>query len=113
YQSWADCTRHFSDPRYIRAGGRPLLLIYRPGIIPNTRETVERWRLRLKNDFGHDAWFLMSQSFGDTDPRECGFDRAFEFTQHKFTQALPLSNSRFNMLDAKFSGQVFTYDEVI
>ncbi len=34
----------FRDPRYIRINGRPLLMVYRPKILPNARETVGRWR---------------------------------------------------------------------
>src|SRR5262245_21871127 len=36
--------RHFRDPRYIRVEGRPLLMVYRAGIIPDTRATITRWR---------------------------------------------------------------------
>ena len=31
----AEFARHFRDPRYIRLQGRPVLMVYRPGIIPD------------------------------------------------------------------------------
>ena len=40
----ADFLRHFRDPRYIRASGRPLLMIYRPALIPKARERLAAWR---------------------------------------------------------------------
>jgi glycosyltransferase involved in cell wall biosynthesis len=112
-QLLADWSRHFSDPRYIKVGGRPLLLIYRAGIIPNTRDTVNRWRQKLKDNFGYDAWFLMAQTFGDADPREFGFDGACEFPPHKITNDLPMSNSELTILDPQFSGRIYTYEQAI
>src|SRR5262249_11667901 len=38
----AEFMRHIADPRYIRVGGRPLLMLYRPGIIPKAAETMKR-----------------------------------------------------------------------
>jgi hypothetical protein len=43
-QMLTDFVRHFKDRRYIRIGGRPLLIVYRPGIIPGGKETIARWR---------------------------------------------------------------------
>jgi glycosyltransferase involved in cell wall biosynthesis len=109
----ADWSRHFDDPRYIRADGRPLMLIYRPDIIPDVVRTVERWRRKLSENYSHNPWFLMSQSFGNTDPRKFGFDAAFEFPPHKFTQGSSLCNDQLHLLDSDFSGQVFSYDHLV
>ena len=34
----------FRDRRYIRINGRPLLTIYRPGLLPNPKATFAHWR---------------------------------------------------------------------
>jgi hypothetical protein len=44
--------RHFRDPRYIRLQGRPVLMLYRPALIPDTAATVARWRQMCVHWFG-------------------------------------------------------------
>ncbi|HEX7894352.1 MAG TPA: glycoside hydrolase family 99-like domain-containing protein, partial [Terriglobales bacterium] len=39
----------FRDRRYIRINGRPLFMVYRPGLFPNMAETVARWREHFVN----------------------------------------------------------------
>jgi len=34
----------FSDDRYIKIDGRPLMLVYRPLLLPNARRTTDLWR---------------------------------------------------------------------
>ncbi|HTW27615.1 MAG TPA: glycoside hydrolase family 99-like domain-containing protein [Acetobacteraceae bacterium] len=105
--------RHFGDRRYIRLGGRPLLMIYRPALIPNTRETIGRWRALFRDIHGEDPLFVMSQSFAATDPRQFGMDGAVEFPPHKLVQGLPLLNDSLALLDPGFNAQVYDYDEVV
>ena len=35
---------YFRDRRYIRIGGKPLLMVYRPGLFPSAAQTAQRWR---------------------------------------------------------------------
>ena len=109
----ADLARHFKDPRYIRVGGRPLLIIYRPGGIPNSKETIARWRKKFDDEHGLSPLIFMCQGFNDIDPRDHGLDGALEFPPHKVAQGLPPRNKDLQILDSQFSGHVMDYDSVV
>lgn len=108
-----DFARHFKDPRYIRIQGRPLLMIYRPGLIPNVANVISRWRLIFKNKWRENPLIVMSQSFDDVDPRLCGMDGAVEFPPHKLTNSLTQLNAESTILDDTFEGHIFSYDDVV
>jgi len=76
-----DLRNYLTDTRYIRIDGKPVILIYRPGLLPDVKKTVERWRKYLR-DVGVGEVYLMCTygSFGDTIlPSTYGFDAGFEF----------------------------------
>lgn len=70
----------FSDDRYIRVNGKPFFLVYRPGIFPDIKRTLDVWRNEtLKSGLG-ELYLGYVQSFGlKTPPHELGFDCAIEF----------------------------------
>ena len=37
-------SKYFKDPRYIRVGDKPVLVIYRTDLLPDARATSDRWR---------------------------------------------------------------------
>ena len=109
-----DCFgRHFADPRYIRLQGRPLLMIYRAALIPDTRRTIAHWRAMFMERCGEDPIFLMAQAFGETDPRPFGIDGAIEFPPHKLVDGLPTINSQLDLLDTELTAQVYDYEQVV
>lgn len=113
-QPLIDCfVRYFRDPRYIHIDGRPLLMIYRPGIIPDSALTIARWRRLFREAYGADPIFVMSQSFGDNDPTEFGIDGAIEFPPHKIVSDLPCIKPQMVMFDPNFSGQIFDYSQIV
>lgn len=72
-------SQYFANPNYIRIDGRPLLLVYRPALLPHARETAQRWRDWLRaNGFG-EIYLAYTQSFEKDDPKHYGFDAAVEF----------------------------------
>jgi len=109
----SDYVRHFRDPRYIRLQGRPLLMIYRPGLIPDTGRAIARWRRLFAERFAEHPIIVMSQSFDDYDPRPHGLDGAIEFPPHKVTKDIPSINRDVQCLDDTFSGQVYRFDDVV
>jgi len=73
----------FADPRYIRIDGRPLLMLYRPGILPDATATIDRWRNHFVRIGEVDPFIVMAQAFGDEDPRSYGMDGAVAFPPHR------------------------------
>lgn len=109
----AEFARHFFDKRYIRVQGRPLLMVYRPRLIPDTKATVGRWRSLFRDRFNEDPLLMMAQGFGDEDPGEFGLDGAIEFPPHKVAMNLPNMIGEVDLLDSDFAGQVISYDRVV
>jgi glycosyltransferase involved in cell wall biosynthesis len=109
-----DCfARHFRDKRHIRVGGRPLLMVYRPGLIPDPPATIARWRRLFEERHGENPLMVMSQSFGAEAPAVFGFDGAIEFPPHKLVVGLALRNAELAYFDPRASGQVYAYDDVV
>ncbi|MBR0681725.1 glycosyltransferase [Roseomonas eburnea] len=109
----AEFARHFRDARYIRVGGRPVLMVYRPALIPETKATIARWRHLFREQHGEDPLLVMAQGFGDTDPRPYGLDGAIEFPPHKLTQDLQPIATGLDILDPDFTGKVHQYESVV
>jgi len=105
--------RHFADPRYIRLDGRPVLMIYRPGLVPNAPETIRRWRAMFTSLCGEDPIMMMGQGFDAIDPREFGLDGAIEFPPHKLTAHLPNINDTLTWLDMEAKTHVISYQETV
>ncbi|NHO32674.1 glycoside hydrolase family 99-like domain-containing protein [Acetobacter fallax] len=105
--------RHFSDPRYIHIDGRPLLMVYRPGVIPHCATTIARWRRLFLDACGADPIFVMSQSFGDNEPEKFGIDGAIEFPPHKVVGGLSCINPQMALFDMEFTGQIYDYSQVV
>jgi glycosyltransferase involved in cell wall biosynthesis len=108
----SEFARHFADPRYIRIGGRPVFMIYRVGIIPDARRTIERWRAIFREKHAVDPILIMAQSFREHDPAPFGLDGAIEFPPHKLTQDLPSINPELQLLDPDFKGHVYRYETI-
>lgn len=108
-----DIARHFRDKRYIRAEGRPLFILYRPDVVPNMASALEVWRSKFEQRHEERPIILMAQGFGNTDPRDYGFDGAIEFPPHKVASNLPKMNESLRFFDATFTAPVHQYDDVV
>lgn len=71
--------RYLRDPRYIRIDGRPLLLVYRPSLLPNPKQTAGRWRQWCRDNGIGEIYLAYTQSFEAVDPAQYGLDAAIEF----------------------------------
>jgi len=100
------------DQRYIRVNGRPLLIVYRPDILPNVMETVKLWRETCRNLGIADPYLVAAQTFKFENPNSVGFDAAVEFPPHT---TLPLHhlNHALDILNPKYEGNVVSYPDFV
>jgi hypothetical protein len=75
--------RAFKDPRYITIDGRPLMLIYRPTLIPDLLRTSEIWRSEVQKAGFPDLYLCWVESWGPPPggqgPKAFGLDASVGF----------------------------------
>lgn len=101
---------YLRDPRYLRVDGKPLLLVYRPGLLPEPMTTAQRWRTWCREDGIGEIQLVYVQSFDRIDPREIGFDAAVEFPPNNTTLKPITANQR--LLNPDFCGDVYDWREL-
>ena len=105
---------YLSDERYIRFGNRPVLIVYRVGLMPDAEATASRWReYCIKHSLG-DPYLIAAQTFGFEDPRPVGFDAAIQFPPHNqhFSPRF-LINSSVKFANPNYDSCLFSYPELI
>ena len=107
----AHLLRCFADPRYIRIDGRPLMMLYRPGILPDAKATVARWRDFFRANGEADPYVIMPQAFGENDPATFGMDAVAGFPPHKVSAHLENISAELALYDTAFTGAVHDYAE--
>jgi glycosyltransferase involved in cell wall biosynthesis len=101
------------DKRYVRVNGRPLLVVYRPSLLPNPRDTAEKWRhYCTKNNLGG-LYLVATQAFETDDPRPIGFDAAVEFPPHKLAEGAPVLNSQMEIINPNYQGVISDYSYMV
>ena len=109
----------FSDSRYIRIGGRPLFLIYRPADIIDVRSMLERFALQC-NLKGLDRPFFVAVDAHRVgyDFRSDGFDAILAFTPQlgvsspdAFEDKRSFSKFRRNLKKGIHSAKLKVFDE--
>ncbi len=106
----AHIARYLADSRYVRVEGKPLLLVYRPGLLPDARATTQRWRTWCREHGIGEIQLAYVQSFDRVDPRDIGFDAAVGFPPNNTTLA-PITG-RQRLLNPDYQGDVFDWREL-
>jgi glycosyltransferase involved in cell wall biosynthesis len=104
----AHLARYLRDPRYIRVDGKPLVIVYRPSLLPNAKETAARWRKWCRDQGIGEIYLCYVQSFEAVDPAQYGFDAATEFPPNNMAPDLFPEPLDFHNPD--FSGLVYDWD---
>ncbi|MFK3668492.1 glycoside hydrolase family 99-like domain-containing protein [Ochrobactrum teleogrylli] len=102
---------YMRDGRYITYDGSPVIVVYRPDILTNSKRTFDHWRKRAKEE-GFPGLFIVSVAFFVHDPKVCGADALVEFPPHQY-----LANSFIRKLphitNPDFRGNIMDYRSVM
>lgn len=109
----ADTASYMKHPRYLSVQDRPLFILYRASLIPDTAETLMRWREKWESDHGIRPLIYMVQSYMDRDPYALCCDGAIEFPPHKVSRDLKRRNREHLIFDKQFDGQIRAYADVV
>ena len=100
-------SKYLSDARYIRVSGKPLLIVYRPSLLPRPRETVQRWRKWCADNGIGEIYIAYTQSFEAANPADYGFDAAIEFPPNN--SAPPLITDTVTPASVDFNSTVYDW----
>ncbi len=106
-----DLARHMVDPRYLKIGGKPVLVVYRPELFPEAKATTERWRVLARELGLGEIRLLCTTAFGFSDYESHGFDGIIDFPPHAIdTDEI---TDKVTPLHAEFTGKVFDFPRVV
>ncbi|OWV83274.1 hypothetical protein ATY79_14960 [Rhizobium sp. R693] len=103
----ADLARYVRDERYIRINGKPLIVVYRPSLLPSAKETSDRWRNWFREHGIGEIYLAYTQSFETVDPEKYGFDAAIEFPPNN--SGPPIITDRVKKKHRDFDGIVYDW----
>jgi GT2 family glycosyltransferase len=106
-----DLMRYFRDPRYVRVNGRPMLLVYRVGLLPDFARTAAIWRRLCQSEGIGEIYLAMVASFEDAGkprtPQALGCDAVVQFPPHG--RGVPATLPP-GLRSTKFIGSIFDYE---
>jgi lipopolysaccharide biosynthesis protein len=103
--------RYFHDPRYIRIGGKPLLVVYRPHLLPAMVDTAARWRDWCRGNGVGEIFLAYAQSFEAVDPKTYGLDAAIEFPPNSGSP--PEITADVDLINRTYRGRIFDWTHLV
>lgn len=102
---------YLRDERYIRVNGKPLLVVYRPALLPDPAATAQRWREYCRQHGIGELYLVNVQSLDRMDPRHIGFDAAIDFAPNN---RIPVDiTTQVQPFRSNYGGKVFDYRAMV
>ncbi|WP_282349061.1 glycoside hydrolase family 99-like domain-containing protein [Pseudomonas sp. PS01301] len=107
-----DLLDSFRDSRYIKIDGKPLLIVYRPMLLPNVKDTADLWRKVCREQGIGEICLAFMQSFDSPHPADIGYDFAIQFPPLG-TAAKDIANHQDLLEPGRFTGSVRDYRSMV
>ena len=106
----AHVAEYLRDPRYLRVDGQPMLLVYRPGLLPDAAATAQRWRNWCRENGIGEIHLVYVQGFERPDPDDIGFDAAVEFPPNLHNPSSVAA--RQHLINPDYAGDILDWREL-
>lgn len=106
-----DMEKYIRDERYIKVKGKPLIIIYKPTLIPDIELMIDNWRKYLRDVGIGEAYIVAVKTFEITDKYKQIFDGFIEFPP--FGMEIQVMNNRLKYFNKKFKGVVYDYKKMV
>ncbi|MEJ8804056.1 glycoside hydrolase family 99-like domain-containing protein [Pontibacter sp. H249] len=103
------------DKRYIKYDAKPVLMVYKPTLFPDFKETASHWRKAAKEMGFPDLHLISVKGFGCEDPAEFGLDALVEFppaTPAGYIELDTHDKATIKLNNPEFSGKIYDYRKV-
>ncbi len=104
-----DIVPALQDKRYIRVNGKPLLIVYRPGLLPDAAATAKRWRDYTIGIGLGDLHIVSAATFGFEDFASIAYDGLVQFPPHNI-QSSDITHT-VNLLNSNYKGHIYDFEE--
>lgn len=101
---------YLRDPRYLRVQGKPVLSVYRPGLLPEPAATARRWRQWCRDHGIGEIHLAYVQSFDNVAPASIGFDAAISFPPNNISHK-PVTAS-YRLLNPDYAGDILDWRQL-
>ncbi len=99
----------FKDSRYVRLDDAPVLIVYRPQHLPNSKETLNTWRKYCAKNGIPKIHLICALVHGNFDYEQYGFDAGVQFPPH--SPSAELITSRIDFYD-NYTGHVVNFQDI-
>jgi hypothetical protein len=101
----------FSDERYVKVQGKPLLGVYKTHLFPNILQSTELWRSEAVKHGFPDLYLVMVDDWTSDPkhPRMLGFDASYEIPSNVIPEQVLYRDTEYLDLKEGFQGHIVDY----
>ncbi|MCH2091305.1 MAG: glycoside hydrolase family 99-like domain-containing protein [Pseudoxanthomonas sp.] len=101
---------YMRDPRYLRVDGKPMLVVYRPGLFPDMAASATRWRAWCAEHGIGEIHLAYVRSFETPEPRDLKFDSSIQFPPNG--TSLRSQTASLRLLNPHYAGEALDWRDL-